>query len=188
MRDNATGVSWIHPILTTNISYNDMIVALKPGGKFYGWRYATPDELTRLFVDYTGTPDGIVVGNDALALRFMADLGGPTLVLGGRVAIQDGRLDIDWDLGHAEYAIIRTDIYLGAKIIPTLQGSAVDWYASPLDSHWLVREDLPAPVPEPGCMTLLGAGLPLGVVRRSMRRRRSSTWEHRSETRFTQAS
>jgi hypothetical protein len=166
LRDNATGLVWLHSLLTTNVSYSNMIVAFRPGGTYFGWRYATPDEVTKLFVDYTGAPDGVVWRNDALALQFIADLGGPTMngtippyVGAGRVAIYGGLIDVPFDLGHAQYGLIMTDWYVGARITPVLQGSAVDWFGGPYLSHWLVQSELPVSTPEPGSLALLAGGI-----------------------------
>ncbi len=163
LRDNTTQLDWLHLNLSTTISFNDMQIALLPGGSYYGWRYATAGELKQLFIDYDGSPNGIVRYDDALAIRFMNDLGGPTTIADNfatgfhREAIY-GLTNIAFDLGHAQYGYIAIDNFFGATIDPSLHGSTVDSFANSTSGHWLVRETDSDPVPEPASLVLVASG------------------------------
>ena len=167
LRDNHTQLDWLHLNLTKSISYTAMKVDLLPGGIFYGWRYATPEELKQMFVDYDGSPDGVVRFNDALAIQFMQDLGGPTWIADDfstgfhREDIM-ARLDVPFALGHAIYGYIAIDNVSGATITPALQGSSVDWFADFTAGHWLVQQEASQSVPEPASILLLANGLLVG--------------------------
>ena len=164
LRDNRTQLDWLHLNLSKTVSYNTMQSALLPGGTFYGWRYATPDELKQLFVDYDGSPTGIVRYNDALTIQFMNDLGGPTTIADNfatgfhREAVY-GLMNVPFDLGHAQYGYIAIDNFFGATIDPRLQGSTVDSFANFTSGHWLVRQGTTETVPEPASLALVASGL-----------------------------
>ena len=162
--DNSTHLEWLHWNLTNYYSYDDMQHQLAPGGTFAGWRYATPQELKQFFIDYTGSPNGIVVGNDALAIQFMNDLGGPIFITtnpanGFHRESGGAMLDLSFGLGHAIYGYVAIDNYFGAKITPDLQGSSRDWFGSSSTGHWLVKDEPKAAVPEPGALIMLASGL-----------------------------
>jgi len=163
--DKSTGVEWLHWNFTNYYSYNDMKLQLAPGGRFDGWRYATPEELKQFFIDYTGSPNGIVLGNDALAMQFMNDLGGPLFITtnpanGFHRESGAAMLDVPWDLGHAIYGYVAIDNFSGAKITPNLQGSSRDWFGTSMYGHWLVKEE-PASVPEPSTLIMLASAVGL---------------------------
>ena len=171
--DKGSGLTWLHWNLTAGISYDSMQAELAPGGTFSGWRYATPTELTGLFVDFTGSSNGIVAGNDSLAVEFMDALGGPLMIVdnpatGFHREFGTGMLDVAFGLGHANYGYIAIDNVFGAKITPELQGSTVDWYGAEFAGQWLVQENS-APIPEPGTLSLLAVGLLVSGVRRQKR-------------------
>ena len=175
LRDNTTQLDWLHLNLSKTISYNAMQSALLPGGAFYGWRYATPDELKQLFIDYDGSPTGVVRYNDALTIQFMNDLGGPTTIADNfatgfhRESIY-GLTNVPYDLGHAQYGYIAVDNFYGATIDPNLQGSTVDSFANFTSGHWLVRQSSVDPVPEPATMVLVAGG---ALCTRRLAKRRS---------------
>jgi PEP-CTERM motif len=167
LRDNSTQLEWLDLTLTKSISYDTMKTLLAPGGAFYGWRYATPDELTELFFEYDGISDGVLKYNDGTTLQFMQDLGGPTYSADNastgfhREAIS-GLLDVQYGLGHADYGYIALDNFSGSTIDPRLQGSTVDSFANFNNGHWLVRTTA---IPEPASVVLLGIGMLLLLSR-----------------------
>ena len=50
--DTTTGLEWLDWTVTTDISYNDMVLLLAPGQIYDGWRHATNEEVAELFSDY----------------------------------------------------------------------------------------------------------------------------------------
>jgi hypothetical protein len=165
--DSSSGLEWLHLNLTAGYSYDAMQAQLASGGTFDGWHYATSDELTRFFIDYTGSPNGIVTGDDALSLQFMNDLGGPLFVItnpanGFHRESSAAYLDVPFDLGHAIYGYIAIDNFAGATITPALQGSSIDTFGSGSYGHWLVED---VPVPEPSTLSVLIPGLAFVVFR-----------------------
>ncbi len=169
LEDNATHLEWLHLNFTQGISYNSMQTMLQPGGQFYGWRYATTSELTQMFIDYTGSANGRVRYNDALATQFMNDLGGPLVDVtnpanGFHRESSTGMLDVPFDLGHAYYGYLAIDNFDGANIYPDRYGSSIDSFGNTSSGHWLVQA---APVVEPGTVTVLLSGfLSLGLMLR----------------------
>jgi hypothetical protein len=178
LRDNSTQLDWLHLNFTRGYSYSQMQSQLANGGTFQGWRYATSRELLRLFIDFDGVPNGLLTGNDVLAIQFMNALGGPTYIAdhpstGFHREAATAMLDIPFSLGHAVYGYIAVDNFAGAKIDPSLQGSTVDWYANPNSAHWLIREQTGAQVPEPASYLLVASGLVVSVRLRKRGRNRS---------------
>ncbi len=172
--DNGTHLEWLHLNLTKFISYNSMKQQLQAGGTFADWRYATVDELKQMFIDYDGSPDGVVKNNDALAIQFMKDLGGPTYIAdnsanGFHREDLMAKLDVAFDLGHAYYGYIAIDNFNGATITPNLQGSSIDSFADFTAGYWLVQSS-PTSVPEPASIFLMANGL-IAVSAKLVRRR-----------------
>jgi hypothetical protein len=58
--DPSTGLQWMNPSATVNMSFVDVSSQLAPGGEFYGYRYATYPEVRQFWVDEgltNGTPE-----------------------------------------------------------------------------------------------------------------------------------
>jgi hypothetical protein len=76
-----------------------------------------------------------------------------------------GLLNIQFDLGHAQYGYIAVDNFYGPSISPGLDGSAVDNVAFSNIGHWLVE----SAAPEPGSLwlcVLIAAGAGIAKLRR----------------------
>jgi hypothetical protein len=151
LKDDSTNLVWLDLTLTSNKSYDSVIANLALGGIYVGWRYATPTELVRLFADYDG---GII--DDALALKFMNDLGGPLSSVfnpqnGFSRLSSIGLLDVPFGLGHATYGYIAVDNFFGPSIDPGLQGSALDSFGNSSVGSWLVQTQ----TPEPGFLPII---------------------------------
>ena len=48
--DTETGYEWLDLTESLNMSFNDVSAQLGPGGQFYGFRYATAEEVGDLFL------------------------------------------------------------------------------------------------------------------------------------------
>src|SRR5262245_22659843 len=49
--DPNSGLRWLDATESTGFSYNDVNAELAPDGKFFGYRYATPDEVATVFTN-----------------------------------------------------------------------------------------------------------------------------------------
>jgi hypothetical protein len=158
--DTSTNVAWLHLTLTSNLSYDQVVANLGPGGIFDGWRYATPAEISTFFTDYDG---GVV--NDTLALALMNDLGGPLSDVfnpnnGFHRLSSYGVVDKPFALGHAVYGYIAVDNVYGPSINSNLQGSILDNFGHPSTGSWLVQtQDTAAPEPGSFGVSLLALSL-----------------------------
>src|SRR5262249_37935115 len=59
LKDKITGLQWLHLKLTEGMGYTRLKPAMAAGGRFAGWRFATPDEVKQLFAHYVGSPEGV---------------------------------------------------------------------------------------------------------------------------------
>jgi hypothetical protein len=77
-RDPNTGLGWLDLSQTTNRSYNEVSPQFGIGGIFYGFRYATGEEVSTLFMDagITGLSIG-TINADAPAVSALINLLGP---------------------------------------------------------------------------------------------------------------
>ena len=166
--DTATGLSWLNVPLTLNVSYNDVMSGF---GKYItelGFRYATDDEVGRLFSDA-----GVVQGNiwgywnfnnphytatfslvSLLGVTYSFDgLWTGTLGLTGSTTLSPsgGSHDVacDYYNNHADSLAFQAYFPMNDSGTNTFVGS------------FLVRE--PASAPLPPTVWLLGSGL-LGLV------------------------
>jgi hypothetical protein len=127
LKDNLTGLLWLHLTASQTLGYQGIQKALAEGGKLAGWRYATLEELRQFFIDYVGSPDG-TSADAAMAARFLDDIDGTTAIL-----------DIPETSGHVMYGHI-SDANPGtgkAEITPSRFGWASEGSTTPA---WLVRE------------------------------------------------
>jgi len=141
--DHATGIQWLHLDLTASQSYSQVKNMLAMGGRFEGWRYATPAELRQFFADFDGSPDGYSTDREIVPLLFKA-LGGPLGTFGNPSTgphreCMLGLLDIPFGLGHANYGYVAEDSTSGPVIDPKLQGSSRDDGAPYYIGSYLVR-------------------------------------------------
>lgn len=56
--DKTTGLKWLHIGLADDQSYQAVKQAMMPGAPFAGWRYATVDEVQKIFSDFYGAFNG----------------------------------------------------------------------------------------------------------------------------------
>ena len=61
--DSRTGLAWLDLTFTTNLSYNQLVTGLQPGGRFAGFRFATPDEVLSLYTS-AGFGEGYYLQGD----------------------------------------------------------------------------------------------------------------------------
>jgi hypothetical protein len=144
---------------------------IAPGGAYSGWEFATPGQLTTLFVDYTGGVtfyeySGAPLPGSTLALTFMDALGGPLTTVnnpanGFNRMSSTGFLNIPFGLGAAVYGYIAVDNFFGPSIDPSLNGSAVESIGINGIGSWLVES---ASVPEPCSLSLFGLGAAAVVI------------------------
>jgi len=143
--DHATGLEWLHLDLTAGLSYSQVKKNLAAGGKFEGWRYATPAELQQFFADFDGSPDGYSTDRQFVSLLIKA-LGGPLGTFGNPSTgwhreCMEGLVDVPFALGHANYGYIAEDSSSGPVIDPKLEGSSRDDGAPYYIGSYLVRSD-----------------------------------------------
>jgi len=166
--DTNTGLQWLKPSTTANMTFNDVFAAIAPGGEFEGFRYPTYDEFTC----------GLLGANTGLGCGFhwatfdVAPVWAFFDVFGGRPAGRSyhtvGRpfrnLDEIYGFGAAFYYYDepRPEFEFDTQQI-LLSGLRLDMPTT----HWLVREA--AYIPEPAPLALLGIGAIALAARRGRR-------------------
>jgi hypothetical protein len=165
LEDLSTGLVWLHLSITNTQSFDSVLANTAPGGIYSGWEFASPEQLTTLFVDYTGgntfySKAGAPPSDSALALSFMNALGGPLSTVnnpenGFSRMSSIGFLNIPFGLGAAQYGYIAVDNFFGPSIYPGLHGSAVENLGFTGIGSWLVQS---ADAPEPCSLALFGLG------------------------------
>jgi len=135
--DKATGLKWLHLDLTASRSYPDVKKNLEPGGLFAGWRYATPDELRRLFADFSALPGRNLTGA-ALVSKLRKALGG------GWNRSPDGFVEEVSGGDHATYGYAAEDTASAPAVRPHLLGYVPsDWATDSLGSFLVQTDNLP---------------------------------------------
>jgi hypothetical protein len=179
MEDTSTGLIWLDLSITNDQSFDSVLANTAAGGTYAGWQFATPAQLSAMFLDYTGgitfySYTGASPAYDALALGLMNALGGPLTTVNNpangfsRMA-STGFLNVPFDLGAALYGYIAVDNFFGPSVDPILFGSAVENVGFVGLGSWLVESTA---TPEPGMLPLLAFGGAAIVFARTRSRRR----------------
>jgi hypothetical protein len=164
LEDVSTGLVWLDLSITNGQSFDSVLANTTAGGSYAGWQFASPEQLTTLFEDYTGGNifyeySGAPDSDSTLALDFMNALGGPLFTVndpatGFSRMSSTGFLNIPFGLGTAQYGYIAVDSFYGPSIDPSLNGSAVESVGIESIGSWLVES---VETPEPSSL-LLGLG------------------------------
>jgi len=164
LEDLSTGLTWLDLSITNNQPFDSVLANTAPGGTYAGWQFATPAQLSAMFLDYTGGITfyeyaGAPPSYSALALAFMDALGGPLTTVnnpanGFSRMSSTGFLNVPFDLGTAAYGYIAVDNFFGPSIDPNLFGSAVENVGVLGAGSWLIQ----TPTPEPSSLSLLAFG------------------------------
>jgi hypothetical protein len=160
--DTNTGLYWLDLTVTQNLSYNDTLIQMRPGGSLDGFRYATVADVNGLQVS-AGLPAETFYSSFFMYRKKVDDL----INMVGQTAARndyryalgitsdpfDGTTGID-DRIHRSLSLTRA---AGAS-----RGIIADNLASSSFGSWLVTNTLPTtpkPVPEPSTMLLLASSL-----------------------------
>jgi hypothetical protein len=176
LEDVSTGLVWLDLSITSGQSFDSVLANTAAGGTYSGWQFASPGQLTTLFVDYTrgntfAEYAGAPASDSTLAIAFMNALGGPLYTVtnpanGFSRMSSNGFLNIPFGLGAAQYGYIAVDNFFGPSIDPSLQGSAVEDLGSNGIGSWLVES---ASTPEPCSLSLVGLGAAALIIAKCYR-------------------
>ncbi len=104
LTDTDTGLDWLDPITTVNMSYNDVQTQIS-GGSLVGWEYASSAQLNLLI-----TNTGLILGDPITDQEYtefdamMTDWGGPTLYYDGGTEVTKAIRGITGDLYVGSYS------------------------------------------------------------------------------------
>lgn len=56
LTDTQSGIDWLDVTQSVNMSHNQVVAEMAPGGKFFGWRYASGTEFMNLISNATNQP------------------------------------------------------------------------------------------------------------------------------------
>ncbi|GFO53511.1 hypothetical protein GMSM_05180 [Geomonas sp. Red276] len=177
--DTGTGLEWLDLTQTFGKSMDSINADSGVGGTFYGWRYATADELQTFYTNaglYSspGLSSNLFYAEWNLMglIGFAPGYSNETAYYGSRyvwgitgtpvppqTGLPAGRLIGSALYAAADYPVgtgfMRTYVNIGANVDDVTFRSTDTWSA---EGSFLVRDD-PSPVPEPSTLVLLTAGL-----------------------------
>lgn len=172
--DTDTGLYWLDLIVTQNLSYNDALIQMGPGGSLEGFRYATVADVDRLQVS-AGLPAGTFYSSFFLyknKMDALMDMVGETTSRNGYSFAQGITSDPFVPTTSTDDRILRS--FSVTRAAGASQGIIADDSASPYLGSWLVtttRPSIPEPVPEPATVLLLTSSL-IGLAALSRRRKK----------------
>lgn len=173
--DPATGLQWLDVNVTANRSFNEVVRSPLFNE---GWRYATDVEMRHLFTSNLGVELNEYSYNYAGAAAFMDTLGGPTGLFEAPRGIGGpfiAGLYIEASSGDRQEAfLLNNPSYTFHALGDTDQGDDSPWLPPGFGYIGTGGSFLVSPVPEPGTLLMMGAGLGL-VVWAGKRRRGGKT-------------
>ncbi len=163
-KDTDTGLYWLDLTETTNISYNDMVEELRPGGLFDGYRYANTADIEQLQLS-AGLSTGLYSSfHDMQKIQELMGKVGITDVSAGAV-FSSGLTSDPFSPSIGLDRITRG--FSITQVASTRQGVIGDDDAFSWAGSWLTKSTL-TPVPLPGAFLLFfsGFGLFVGWINR----------------------
>lgn len=193
--DSTSGLTWLNLDVTAGLSFNAVVGLLETDARYEGFRFASLDEVTTLFLNAgfsVGIPSGDLSDPDRLAAAtsFAKSFNGVRSKGTESFRGYTGEPGFAIDPANGVYSleVAGVGVRSGAKSVPTAFTDEVSYF-SPLGyagvGSWLVYdagvEPLPSlsrvaglsvvtPIPEPSTYALMVVGL-LGVAAATHRRR-----------------
>ncbi|MEW8000470.1 MAG: PEP-CTERM sorting domain-containing protein [Candidatus Thiodiazotropha endolucinida] len=170
-KDLNTGLYWLDLNQTTNISYQDMLFSLEPGGLFDGFRYASVADVNQL-QESAGLFSGLFFTANPYYRQRIEDLiskVGITRENSGSLysnGITKDPFTPTTNTNTNDRILRGFSLTLGSS---AYQGVVADGIASESIGSWLVRDTITT-VPVPGSILLFLSGLSLLMIRKKMAR------------------
>ncbi len=166
-KDLNTGLYWLDLNQTTNISYQDMLLSLEPGGLYSGFRYASVADVNQL-QESAGLFSGLFFTANPFYRQRIEDLiskVGITREYSGSLYSNGITRDPFTPTTNTNDRIFRGFSFTQGS--SAYQGVVADSIASESIGSWLVRDTL-VTVPVPGSILLFLSGLSLLMVRKKL--------------------
>ncbi|MDB5365616.1 MAG: hypothetical protein JWM77_1543 [Rhodospirillales bacterium] len=156
--DTATGLNWLTPRVSQNMSTDAVIAAMAAGQPFEGWRYPSLSEFCGLTTDAGLSPPCWGMSPDPTNLLVFIDLFGPT--------VPAPNIIIGLFAPEPENQIIRGAIFYGDQLGMDVQGVFFPRAGFANEGTFLVQNA----IPEPADLLLLATALALlALARRAAR-------------------